>query len=144
MDMFFRSFKSFVNKFLQRELTPKDGISENVITKSESTLEHRFPESLRQLYLTIGNVSELFSIHNKLSSPDQVEIDHDYLIFMDENQNVVSWGFNLEEIENHDPIVWQRNNTENKWYSEELTLIEFLDSMFNWYDQHGIFDEIKG
>jgi hypothetical protein len=33
-----------------------------------------------------------------------------YLVFMEENQEVVSWGIPVTSLHETDSVVWQRNN----------------------------------
>ncbi len=63
---------------------------------------------------------------------------------MIENQSVVSWGVKLNFDNNSNPIVWQRNNTENRWYSEGKTVSELMESMFEWYYDVGIINKNIG
>ncbi len=128
-----------MKKYVQRPWTSEDGIKENEIDQSESKLGLKLPSVMRDIYACIGNSKELLSSHNRFFSPEKLEIENGYLIFMEENQSVVSWGIKLSEIANQNPIVWQRNNTENVWYSEEKTLTELLSSMFEWYSENGLF-----
>lgn len=71
-------------------------------------------------------------MYNEFVPADELTVDAGYLVFVHENQDVVSWGFSPEDIESADPVVWQRNNEEHAWYSEEKTLAPFLESMFDW------------
>lgn len=134
-------YKSFLNQFINRGWKSDDGFKDDEILKAENRLGISFNKSLKEFYSTIGNVEELTKIHNEILHPDSVYIEDGYLIFMEENQGVVSWGLRLEENNLSEPIVWQRNNTENTWYSEELNMVKLLESMFNWYVNEEI---IKG
>lgn len=53
------------------------------------------------------------------------------LVFADENQGVVSWGFREADLTEADPTVWQRNNDDEHWYDEELSLLAFLTELFD-------------
>jgi hypothetical protein len=135
-------YKSFLNQYINREWKQDDGFKDDQIIKAENRLGITFSKSLREFYSTIGNVEELTKIHNKILRPESVYIEDGYLIFMEENQGVVSWGIKIEENSLPDPIIWQRNNTEFTWYSEELNMVKLLESMFNWYVNEEII--IKG
>ena len=128
-------YRSFISKYLHRDWGTEDGINNNNILIHESKLGITFPTALRELYLTMGHTRQLLSVHNKVFPPEDVEVENGYVIFMEENQSVVTWGIRLDEIEENNPIIWQRNNTENLWYSEEKTLTELLKSMFEWYSK---------
>ncbi len=134
----FEIFTAFLIRYIQRSWKPEDGIHEELILMAEKTLGVKFDKSLRAFYLSIGNVKVLTTIHNQILSPGSAYIEDGYLIFMEENQGVVSWGIKLEDHDLADPIIWQRNNSENKWYSEDMELSKLLESMFNWYIEEDI------
>jgi hypothetical protein len=132
------TFKTFVQRYLGREWRAPDGLSRKIVDKAEARLGIRIPSSLKCFYLTLGAVPELCSIHNIIFGPEGLEVDEGYLIFMDENQSVVLWGIKKRDLKKSDPIIWQRNNTSDEWYSEEKTLAELLASMFDWYESLGV------
>lgn len=81
----------------------------------------------------MGKVADLCSIHNNVFHPKDLVFEDGYLMFMDENQSVVSWGIKKKDLKKADPEVWQRNNSSDAWYSEKKSFIELLTSMFDWY-----------
>ncbi len=116
---------------LGHDLSDGDGLAESVIGAEESRLGLRFPEALRTFLLLAGNCEQLCRTDNPFRRVSDYELDADFLVFLDENQFVVSWGYKLSELERANPIVWQRNNTEPRaWYSEEKDLLEFLEAMY--------------
>lgn len=117
-------------------------VSELEILVVEQRLQRVIPKSLRYLYLTCGRCIAITEAHNFIRPIEKIEIEDGYLVFMDENQSVVSWGLPLYEQENDNPLVWQRNNNEPiEWFSEDKGLYEFLESMFYWYREVGIWQD---
>ena len=96
------------------------------------------PLALSAYYLCAGN-STINTAYNQLLSPEDIYVEQDYLIFMHENQGVVDWGIRLQDLEQADPIVWQRNNDEQAWYAEDYQLSSFLMASWYWAE----FDEEK-
>ncbi len=125
-------------RFLRKPLSGADAISLDVIEATEQSLSLTLPQPLRAYYSKAGRCSKLNSAHNRIVHPAEIEIADEHLLFMHENQNVVSWGFRLAELGETDPTVWQRNNTEMAWYSEEKTLLPLFRSMFEWYEESGV------
>ncbi len=133
-----KACKHFVEYYLGRRWTAADGLPEKDVKEAESRLGVALPLALRTFYLSVGAVSGLCSIHNKIFSPKDLAFEEGYLLFMDENQSVVSWGIKQGDLERSDPGVWQRNNSSEDWYSEEKSFLDLLTSMFDWYKQIGV------
>jgi len=133
------AYAALAERHLGRILVANDGCSGADVAMAEMRMGIALPAAMRTYYLRCGNISRFNKSHNLLRSLSELTIEEDHLVFMDENQNVVSWGFRLHDLGLDDPIVWQRNNMPGvEWYSEELTLTQFLDSMFHWYREIGI------
>lgn len=62
----------------------------------------------------------------------------DYLVFAEENENVVVWGILKSDLRIEDPVVYQGQEYNGKysWYSEDSTFSRFVIQMFKW--QRGI------
>ena len=141
---FDKTYGSLCMKYLGRSVTSSDGVSELVIAKAEKRLGFALPASLRMYYLACGRNRKLNKSHNSLRSPGTLAIEDGHLVFMDENQDVVSWGVRIEDLKSANPIIWQRNNTRPvQWYSEEKNLPELLDSMFSWYSEGGVWSRAE-
>ena len=136
------TYKEFVGRYLKRAWTVADGLPEQDIKKAEARLGIQLPAALKNFYLSIGGASDFCSIHNIIFHPKDLEFREGYLVFMDENQSVVSWGIKKEDLTKGDPTSWQRNNSWDKWYSEEKSFTEFMTSMFDWYEQSGVWKHL--
>lgn len=128
-----QTFKDFVQRYLGRPWKAADGLPKTDVEQAQARLVIKLPAGLRSFYLTLGALPELCSIHNVILPPKDLRFQEDYLVFMDENQEVVSWGMRREDLPAANPIIWQRNNTSEEWYSEEKPLAELLASMFDFY-----------
>ena len=122
-------FDELISEFAHRPRSASDGVPEGVIASAEAKLGFRLPADLRTMLLRIGRW-EVLRAHNVLFEPTEFEEKEDRVVFMDENQSVVSWGMKRDSPDSN---VWQRNNTDGAWYSEELDLRAFLRSMLEWY-----------
>ena len=130
-----------VRTFIGRALQDADAIPEDSLVAAERQLGYRIPTCLRTLYEVAGNCAELVSVHNHLLKPQELTLDGDWLVFMNENQGVVSWGFRAQDLSESNPIVWQRNNTPPvEWYSEDKDFVGFLNAMLEWYSKSGIWE----
>ena len=88
------------------------------------------PDALRAWYRVAGR-SRLNSAHNRILGPGELGHEGGKVVFAEENQEVVIWGFGVSENVD-DPEVWQGQRDISagcEWYSEELALSRFLVEM---------------
>lgn len=130
--------REFVDRYLGRAWTAADGLPENEIKKVEARLGVKLPSALKGFHLTVGEVADLCSIHNVIFNPKDLAFEDGYLLFMDENQSVVTWGIKKKDLGKADPEAWQRNNSSEVWYAEKKSVLELLISMFDWYKELGV------
>jgi len=141
MKSFSDIYAGFVHRFLGRSLRGEDGLNEEEIQKAERLLGLRLPLAMREYYRVVGAIDQLNRLQNVIFSPKELYIEDEFLMFMDENQSVVSWGLKISELSSPDPTAWQLNNTPpEQWLSEEKTFSELLESMFEWYEEAGIWE----
>ena len=114
--------------YLAGDFAAEDGLPLAAVNEAQRRLGMRIPASLAYYYQRAGRCAALNTLHHRLYAPSELRTDGGFLVFMDENQSVVSW-----------PIVWQQNNTPpQEWYSEDKPFTRFLASMFDWYVETGI------
>jgi hypothetical protein len=141
MTAYRETFATFGPRYLGRPLAANEGIEEREIEATEARLGIDLPEAMRDYYRITGRCNALNAIHNALIAPDALHFDGEYLVFMDENQSVVSWGLRRADLAEKDPPVWQRNNTPPQaWFSEEMAFSAFMASMFDWYRTQGLWE----
>jgi hypothetical protein len=142
LEMHMDPYDQLAERYLCRRLEQRDGCSVAEIERTEKRLGFSLPASLRDYYRRCGSNQRFNSTHNFVRPLHEIAVEDGFLVFMDENQNVVSWGMRVEDIPEVDPIVWQRNNTPpREWYSEEKTWPQFLESMFQWYSECGVWEQ---
>jgi hypothetical protein len=125
-------YNELVLQLLKRKLKRSDGIIVSEIKKQERKMGFCLPKAVRDYYQVAGRLNELNKFHNRLFDIDEIEIDGDYILFMEENQAVVHWGIKKADTK-PDPEVWQRvNSPMAEWYSEELTFSQFMIRMYKW------------
>ena len=136
---FSRSVDEIAPRYLGRGFTDEDGLPAAAVDEAQRRLGVRIPASLAYYYERAGRCAALNALHHQLYAPSELVVESGYLLFMDENQSVVSWGFRTADCHEDDPIVWQRNNTPpHAWFSEEKPFTRFLASMFDWYVDMGM------
>jgi hypothetical protein len=125
-------YNELVQQLLGRKLKRSDGISVSEIKKQERKLGGSLPEAMRDYYRVAGRLDELNKFNNRLFDLDELEIEGEYLLFMEENQVVVLWGIKKTDAK-PDPEVLQRVNLDHaEWYSEKLTFSQFMIRMYKW------------
>ena len=133
------SIDEMAPRYLGRVLTAEDGLPSSAVDEAQRRLGVRIPASLAYYYRRAGRCAALNALHHRLYAPSELVVEDGYLLFMDENQSVVCWGFRTTDCDEDDPIVWQRNNTPpHAWYSEDKPFTRFLTSMFDWYLDMGM------
>lgn len=121
------TINSLAERLLGRALTKNDGVRPSELDKVELKLGFTLPKILRDLYLLAGKNTMLMESFNRFALPSQLQRDENKIVFLEENQNICYWGFEIN-LENHNPKVYQLLN-ENEWYEEQIPLIEFLTVM---------------
>lgn len=87
------------------------------------------PTALRAWY-SVAGASWLNAAHNRVLAPEHLRHSGGKVVFAEENQDVLVWGFDVGSA-TADPEVWQRpaGPDDHQWFSEELTLSRFLVEM---------------
>jgi hypothetical protein len=113
------------------------GISENEIILMENNLKIKLPKILREYYLTLGNNKNINNSFNRLFEPKEISFTEDgnYLVFYEENQGVVYWAINKNDMENENPRVYGNYDPDDltqDWFIDSETTDNFLLSMAYW------------
>ena len=67
---------------------------------------------------------------NRLRPIEELDWYKDWLVFMDDDQGLVSRGIHRQDLSSSDPVIWQGIlGEEIDWFQEDLTLTEFLMEM---------------
>jgi hypothetical protein len=130
---FVSRFRSVVETLFGRPLTPQDGYSDEEIDMAQSLAGYELPEALRDFHVVAGRFDPVLDSHNRFYSPGNLSRKDDKLVFCEENQVVVFWGFAQDQGWRTDPPVYQGiNNDEIEWYVEAGRISEFLVGMIYW------------
>jgi hypothetical protein len=129
-------FRDYYRKELKEisgeALGPEHGMDPAVIDLASAEKGVVIPAALRDYYLVAGH-HEINREHNILYLPDQLAMVDGYLVFAEENQRVVIWGFREDELESADPVVYQSQDPETLgWYSEKMAFSIFIVKMWRW------------
>ena len=120
-----------------------DGYSPEELDAAEQRLGLKLPLALREWYALAGRREDIIAPQNFLVSPPELEISEEngLLIFHCENQQVVEWGVQEDDLGLVDPPVWLDDSglhdTQQKLIRENNTLTEFalqmvvMETMFN-------------
>jgi hypothetical protein len=111
------------------------GYPSRAVEAAEARLGFTFPEALRDYYLSVGR-HELNRVHNRLWSPEDIEVAGGRLVFMEENQGVVYWGVRCRTT-GADPVVSQTMDLDDGDWSPEARCSLFLPAMLCWYAAGG-------
>jgi hypothetical protein len=130
---FLARFRTVVEPLFGRPFTAEDGYSEAEIDDAQSRTGYELPEALQDFYAVVGHFDPVLESHNRFYSPGKFSRTDDKLVFCEENQVVVYWGYNQDEGWRTDPPVYQGvNNDEIEWYVEASRISEFLVGMIYW------------
>jgi hypothetical protein len=130
---FLARFRSVVEPLFGRPFTVEDGYSEAEIEAAQSRTGYELPEALQDFYAVAGRFEPVLESHNRFYSPGNFSRKDDKLVFCEENQVVVYWGYNQDEGWRTDPPVYQGvNNDEIEWYVEASRISELLVGMIYW------------
>jgi hypothetical protein len=128
------AYRSALHDIFERDLSGHDGTSAALLANCERRIGRRLPPAVREFYLLAGEASETRE-HNHLIEAGDLSIEDGYLVFMHENQDVVSWGVRVP-FDADDPEVWQCVNGDwPEWHSEEIPFSDFIVRNLAW--QHG-------
>jgi hypothetical protein len=106
------------------------GYPRREIEAAETRLGFGIPATLRDYYLSVGR-HELNRVHNRLWSPDELEMHDRRLVFQEENQCVMYWG--VRRTTAADPVVSQTMDLDDAEWRREVRCSLFLPSMLCYY-----------
>ena len=137
---------SLLTDFVAEWYTPLregDGYSPEELDAAEHRLRLKLPLALREWYRLVGRRKDIIAMQNFLASPEDLEImdENGLLVFYCENQQVVGWGIQPNDLGLVDPPVWLDDSglhdTQQEPIRENDTLSEFalqmvvLETRFN-------------
>ena len=129
-------FKQQFATIIPKDIELQDGFSVTELHAIENIFSS-LPVALQEYYHLIGK-HPINKEHNRILAPNEIYYIGDYLVFAEENENVVAWGILKSDLQIEDPVVYQGQEYNGKysWYSEDSTFSRFVIQMFKW--QRGI------
>jgi len=112
-----------------------DGYSPEELDAAEQRLGFKLPLALREWYQLAGQRENIVAPQNWLVSPAELEIEEEngLLVFHSENQQVVEWGIQADDLDLDNPPVWLDDSglhdTQQEPIRENDTLSEFVLQM---------------
>lgn len=107
-----------------------DGLGEEVVEAKLAQRGLHVPTALFDYYAVAG-FHWINTKQNRFRPIDELDWYEDWLVFMDDEQGIVSWGIHREDLSSPDPVVWQGVlGEEIDWFQENSTLSRFLMEMW--------------
>ena len=107
-----------------------DGLGEEAVEAKLSQRGLHVPTALFDYYAVAG-FHWINTKQNHLRPIDELDWYEDWLVFMDDEQGIVSWGIHRQDLSSPDPVVWQGVlGEEIDWFQENSTLSRFLMEMW--------------
>ena len=130
--MFKKYYRESMKEILGSALKPSDGLGDDAVRAKLAELRLTIPRALSEYY-SLAGCHWINENHHQLRRIERIEWMDDKLVFMDENQCVVFWGIQMDDLSEADPIVWQGVNGEPiEWYREDYKVSRFLMALWKW------------
>lgn len=140
---FVERFRGIVEPLFGRSFTATYGIPEAELDAVLDRCGYELPEVLRDFYAVVGQFEPVLSSHNRFYTPGGLPLMDGKLVFCQENQVVVLWGYDADQGWRTDPPVYQGvNNSQLEWYVEAGRASHFLAGMIYWQALNGGLPEV--
>jgi hypothetical protein len=110
-------------------------IAADEISAAESRLGLVLPEALKDYYTVAGKHDGMMDAHSRFLSPGDLRVVAGHVVFCQENQHVMEWGFRLDEADRSNPTVYSQltNGPDaGAWAVESAKLSAFLLGFGSW------------
>jgi hypothetical protein len=135
---FVERFRGIVEPLYGRPFAPADGIPAADLDAIPGRCGYELPEALQDFYAVVGRFDPVLSSHNRFYPPGGLTRADGKLVFCEENQAVVYWGYDADHGWRTDPPVYQGVNADEvEWYVEADRLSDFLAGMIYWQALYG-------
>lgn len=118
---------------LGRPLRRQDGIPEKELLAAEKQLGLRVPAALRDYYRIAGRADDFNCAHDELLPPTSWTIESRRLVFMVENQSVLSYALPVgpQPVGDNPPVFWGQDDEPIRWYKAIGRCTDFLMVMLH-------------
>lgn len=130
--MFQDFYKTHFLEILGTPLTPTDGLGDESVESRLAERDLQIPRALFDYYSTVG-YHWINRKEHRLRPIEELDWYESWLVFMDDDQGLVSWGIQKQDLSDPDPVVWQGIlGEEIDWIKDDATLSHFLIDMCRW------------
>lgn len=141
---FVERFRAIVEPLFGRLFITSDGIPEAELDSIPARCGYELPEALKDFYAVVGRFEPVLGAHNRFYPPGGLSRMDGKLVFCEENQVVVLWGYDEDQGRQTDPPVYQGvNNDQVEWYVEADRSSYFLAGMIYWQALYGGLPEFR-
>jgi len=128
--MFQEFYQSQFREIFGSAPEPADGMGEEAVQAKLAQRDLQMPAALFDYYAVAG-FHWINTKQNHLRPIAELEWFQDWLVFMDDEHGLVSWGIHKHDLSSPDPLVWQGIvGEEIDWFQEHTTLSRFLTDMW--------------
>jgi hypothetical protein len=130
--MFKLYYRRRFREILGAPLKESEGLGDEAVARALERRRLTVPRALADYYAVAGR-HPINREHNRLLPIARLQWHDDWLVFMEENQNVVVWGMARADVGSSNPMVWQCSNAEPpQWFAEDYRLSQFLMATWRW------------
>jgi hypothetical protein len=128
--MFQPFYTSHFREIFGSEPEPADGLGEESVEDRLAQRGLQIPKALFDYY-SVAGYHWINRERNRLRPIEELDWYEELLVFMDDDQGIVSWGIHKQDLSNPDPVVWQGVlGEETDWLQDTSTLSRFLIDMW--------------
>jgi hypothetical protein len=128
--MFEEFYQAHFRETFGSELEPEDGLGDEAVEARLAQRRLQIPLALFDYYSLVG-FHWINRTRNRLRTIEELDWYEDWLVFMDDDRGIVSWGIHKQDLGNPDPVVWQGVlGEETDWLQDTSTLSRFLVEMW--------------
>lgn len=132
-------YRAVVEPLYGRRFTEADGFSEAELDAVPSRTGYELPEALYDFYTLVGRFEPATEAHHRFYPPGHFTRGDGKLVFCEENQVVLYWGYDEDQAWRSDPPVYQglNNDADLEWYIDDARCSHFLIGMIYWQALNG-------
>jgi hypothetical protein len=109
---------------------PADGLGDEAVQQRLVQRNLRIPAALADYYSPLG-YNRITSQQKRLRTIEELDWSENWLIFMDDDLGITSWGIHRRDLDDLDPVVWLGLHGEAMdWAPETFTVSQFLVEMW--------------
>jgi hypothetical protein len=128
--MFQPFYTSHFREIFGSEPEPTDGLGEESVEDRLAQRGLQIPKALFDYY-SVAGYHWINRERNRLRPIEELDWYEDWLVFMDDDYGIVSWGIHKQDLSNPDPVIWQGVlGEETDWLQDTSTLSRFLIEMW--------------